>query len=81
MEVLGVPPGSVTALSLINDRQQRVSVVIDAHLMGYDSVNCHPLTNSATTNIARDDLLRFIRSCGHEPRIAELGPERGARDG
>ena len=76
MEVLGVPPGSVTALSLINDRERRVSVVLDAHLMGYDSINCHPLTNTATTNIARDDLLRFIRSCGHEPRIAALGPAR-----
>ena len=45
-------------------------VVIDAELMQHDSINCHPLENTATTNIARDDLLRFIRACGHEPRIA-----------
>lgn len=77
MEVLGVPPGSVTALALINDTQRLLSVVIDAHLMEFDSVNCHPLTNTATTNIARDGLLRFIRSCGHEPRIAKLGPCQG----
>jgi Ala-tRNA(Pro) deacylase len=77
LEVLGVPAGSVTALSLINVAAGRLSVVIDANLMAYDSINCHPLTNTATTNIARDDLLRFIRSCGHEPRIATLGPARG----
>ena len=76
MEVLGVPPGSVTALSLINYREKRVLVVLDAHLTTYDSINCHPLTNTATTNIARDDLLRFIRSCGHDPRVVELGPAR-----
>ncbi len=77
-EVLGVPPGSVTALALINDHSQRVSVVIDARLMVYDSVNCHPLANTATTNIARDDLLRFIRACGHEPRIVALGGDGDA---
>ena len=72
MEVLGVPPGSVTAFSVINDKAQRVSVVIDAALMAHDTINCHPLENTATTNIARDDLLRFIRATGHEPRIAAL---------
>jgi Ala-tRNA(Pro) deacylase len=72
MEVLGIPPGSVTAFAVINDASQQVRVVIDADLMTHDSVNCHPLENTATTNIARDDLLRFIRSCGHEPQIAVL---------
>jgi Ala-tRNA(Pro) deacylase len=73
MQVLGVEPGSVTAFAVINDPERRVRVVIDADLLPFDSINCHPLVNTATTNIARDDLLRFIRSCGHEPRIAMLG--------
>lgn len=73
MEVLGVPPGSVTAFALANDRDQRVSVVVDDKLMEYETVNCHPLDNTATTNIARDELLRFIRACGHEPRVMDLG--------
>jgi Ala-tRNA(Pro) deacylase len=67
--VLGVTPGSVTAFALINDTGRQVDVILDAVLMQYDTVNCHPLTNAATTNIARDDLLRFIRACGHAPRI------------
>lgn len=73
MEVLGVTPGSVTAFAVVNDADHRVSVVIDAELMRHETINCHPLENTATTNIAREDLLRFIRSCGHEPRIAVLG--------
>ena len=72
MEVLGVPPGSVTAFAVINDSKGRVSVVVDASLMRYDNINCHPLVNTATTTIARDDLLAFIRASGHEPRIADL---------
>ncbi len=74
-EVLGVTPGSVTALSLINDTVQRVSVVVDERLMQYDSINCHPLENTATTSLARDDLMKFIRACGHEPRVLALTGE------
>ena len=71
-EALGVQPGSVTAFAVANDTAGRVSVVVDAKLMGYDSINCHPLENTATTNISRDDLMRFIRATGHEPRVIEL---------
>jgi len=73
MEVLGVAPGAVTAFAVINDGNQRVRLVIDQDLLRHDTINCHPLENTATTNIARDDLMRFIRSCGHEPRIAVVG--------
>jgi len=72
MEVLGVPAGSVTVLALINDDQKRVSVVVDARLMGYDRINCHPLANTATTSIARDDLFRFMRAGGHEPLVVAI---------
>jgi Ala-tRNA(Pro) deacylase len=72
MEVLGIPPGSVTAFSLINDPAKRVTVIVDQALMAHGTINCHPLTNTATTSIGRDDLLRFIRAMGHEPRIAAL---------
>ena len=72
MAVLGVTPGSVTALALVNDKDRRVSVVVDERLMRYDSINCHPLVNTATTRIARDDLIGFMRACGHEPLVAKL---------
>ncbi len=69
MEVLGVTPGSVTAFAIVNDTQQRVQIVIDDALTRHDSLNCHPMENTATTNIALGDLLSFIRSTGHEPRV------------
>ncbi len=72
MEVLGVTPGSVTAFAVMNDAGRRVRVVFDQALMAHETVNCHPLENTATTNLARDDLLRFIRACGHEPEIVPL---------
>jgi Ala-tRNA(Pro) deacylase len=68
-EVLGVLPGSVTPFSVINDKAGRVEIVLDAPMLEHAVLNYHPLVNTATIAIARDDLLRFIRATGHEPRI------------
>ena len=68
-EVLGVVPGAVTPFALINDKARRVTVILDADMMRHERLNYHPLENTATTNIAREDFLRFIQSCGHEPRV------------
>lgn len=77
--VLGVTPGSVTVFSLLNDPKQRVNVVLDGALMAHDTINAHPMENTATTSIARADLLKFIGACGHEPKTVILdGPESGA---
>jgi Ala-tRNA(Pro) deacylase len=72
-EVLGVEPGSVTPFGLINDTEQRVNVVLDAGMMAHELLNYHPLENTATTTIRAADLVAFIRSCGHEPRIVAVG--------
>ncbi|MBK5199460.1 MAG: prolyl-tRNA synthetase associated domain-containing protein, partial [Methyloceanibacter sp.] len=71
--VLGVPPGSVTPFGLINPTANPVIVVVDAALMDFAEVNCHPLENSATARLSTPDLIAFIKACGHEPLILPLG--------
>lgn len=69
MQTLGVPPGSVTPFSLINDKSARVCVVLDEVMMAHEILNFHPLENTATTTITSTDLLTFIGDCGHKPLI------------
>ena len=79
-EVLGVLPGSVTPFALINDTNQRVTVILDEGMMRHDLLNYHPQKNTGMTILLRDGLLRFIRPCGHEPRIIAAGdPARVGR--
>jgi Ala-tRNA(Pro) deacylase len=79
LEVLGVTPGSVTPFALINDRAQRVRMVLDAEMLRHDPLNYHPLDNTKTTAVTPQDLLKFIESCGHQPTILSLdGLERRA---
>jgi Ala-tRNA(Pro) deacylase len=72
IEALGVPPGSVTPFSLMNDRERKVRVVLDAGMLELEPLNFHPLRNDRTTAVSAADLLAFIRSIGHEPRIENL---------
>ena len=72
MEILGVEPGSVTPFGLINDPHARTNVILDERMMTEEKLNFHPLQNAATTTIASQDLLTFIRSCGHDPRIVAV---------
>ena len=72
MELLGVEPGSVTPFGLINDTGNRISVILEERMMQEPLLNYHPLSNDATTTLSSADLVTFIRSCGHEPRIVAL---------
>jgi Ala-tRNA(Pro) deacylase len=68
-EVWGVDPGSVSPFGSINDTEGRVTVVLDAAMMEHETLNYHPLVNTMTTSITRDDLVTFLESTGHVPRI------------
>jgi len=71
-EALGVEPGSVTALALINDTERRVRPVLDTKLLAHELVNCHPLTNTATTTLQSADLVRFMTVQGYTPLEVDL---------
>ncbi|MBI1244408.1 MAG: prolyl-tRNA synthetase associated domain-containing protein [Alphaproteobacteria bacterium] len=73
METLGVIPGAVTPFAPVNDTARRVRVVLDAEMMRAETLNAHPLVNTATTNIRTADLLRFLRHVHDDPLVAELG--------
>ena len=45
---------------------------LDATLMAHETINAHPLVNTATTSIRADDLVRFLRATGHEPLILNV---------
>ena len=74
-ELLGVEPGSVTPFAVMSDTACRVTVVLDTAMMAHEVLNFHPLRNTATTTIARGDLVTFLEATGHKPRIeAVSGP-------
>jgi Ala-tRNA(Pro) deacylase len=78
-DVLGVESGAVTPFAVINDTEVRVTVVLDAPMMEYTTLNYHPLDNTMTTAIAREDLYKFLESTGHPPRVLQVSGRAAAR--
>jgi Ala-tRNA(Pro) deacylase len=72
MRTLGVIPGAVTPFGLINDTDHEVQPVFDQQVLAGPVVHAHPLDNAKTTAIAPQDLLLFVRACGHEPQVLDL---------
>ncbi|MBV8412254.1 MAG: prolyl-tRNA synthetase associated domain-containing protein [Alphaproteobacteria bacterium] len=65
---LGVEPGSVTPLALVNDGGRAVRLALDRALGDGGPLNVHPLTNTMTTTLSPAGLLRFFAATGHELR-------------
>ncbi len=72
----GVEPGSVTPFGAINDEAGVITVVLDKGLLRHERLNFHPLVNSMTSGISRDDLIRFLKATHHEPLIAAVSEVR-----
>jgi Ala-tRNA(Pro) deacylase len=70
--LLGVTPGAVTVLALVNDRAYQVRLWVDEEIWGAANFLCHPLVNTATLVIARADLLRFFEITHHNPRVVAM---------
>lgn len=70
---LGVEPGSVTPLGLVNAPPGSVSFALDAAIAeGEAPLWSHPLRNSASTAIKPADLRRFLEGLGHQVRVLAL---------
>lgn len=65
MRYLGVEPGSVSPLALINDEENAVQVYIDTSLESAEQITVHPNRNDATLVISMDDFTRFLDATGN----------------
>lgn len=73
---LGVTPGSVTLLALVNDPAHDVALVVDREVWEAGAWRCHPLVNTATLELSRSAVEAFLRLTGHAVRCIDL-PVRG----
>ncbi|MAE16744.1 MAG: aminoacyl-tRNA deacylase [Deltaproteobacteria bacterium] len=69
---LGIEPGSVSLLALFNDPDGQVEVFIDEELWQEEALLCHPLQNTSTLSIPREDMERFFEATGHSFRLVTV---------
>ncbi len=69
---LGITPGAVSILAVVNDANNEVEVVGDRDLWKANAFQCHPLVNTSTLVISKDHLERFLEITGHQVRLLNV---------
>ena len=73
-QFLDITPGSVSVLGLMNDKENRVQLLIDEDVLKGEFVGMHPCINTSSLRLKTEDLVnKVIPAMGHEPRIVSLG--------
>ncbi|TES90801.1 MAG: prolyl-tRNA synthetase associated domain-containing protein, partial [Desulfobacteraceae bacterium] len=72
MKHLGITPGSVSLLAIVNDQENKVEVIIDESLWASEAFQFHPLVNTSTLVISRDSIKKFLAASGHEVKFLDI---------
>ena len=73
LEYLDITPGAVSVLGLINDKQNRVRLLVDKDILSHEYIGCHPCVNTTSLKIKTTDIFdKVINAAGHNKTIVEL---------
>lgn len=75
-EYLSTIPGSVSALELMFDRENKVQLVVDRELLKDEYISGHPGISTSTLRLKREDMLKFVEAVGHSPVYIDLPDPR-----
>ena len=71
LNIMGLTPGAVTPLGILNDTECRVHFYLDAAFTG-NKIGVHPNDNTATVWMKTEDLVELIRKHGNPVDIVEI---------
>lgn len=74
---LDITPGSVSVLGLMNDRENRVRLLVDADVLKGEFVGCHPCVNTSSLRIRTQDMFGpLLAAMHHTMTVVTLGEAR-----
>ncbi|MFX0060269.1 MAG: prolyl-tRNA synthetase associated domain-containing protein [Candidatus Heimdallarchaeota archaeon] len=71
-EVLGISPGAVSPLGLINDIENKVIFIVDNKVWNAEEICCHPNVNTETLQIPGSDFRKLIKATRTNIEIKNL---------
>jgi Ala-tRNA(Pro) deacylase len=72
VEILGITPGAVSPLGLVNDTSHRAVFILEKELWNAKILCAHPNVNTETLQIKIEDFRKFVRATGTEIRLVNL---------
>ena len=72
-ELLDITPGSLSVLGLMNDKEDRVRLLMDEDILADEYIGCHPCINTSSLRLKTADLMeKIIPAMGHAPTMVKL---------
>jgi Ala-tRNA(Pro) deacylase len=72
-EFLDITPGSVSIMGLMNDKNNRVQLVVDKDIYESDYIRCHPCINTSTLKIKTSDIFeKYLPRVRHKPIVIDI---------
>lgn len=72
-QFLDITPGSLSVLGLMNDKDHRIQLLIDADVLKGEYIGCHPCINTSSLRLRTNDLMeKILPATKHEPRLVTL---------
>ena len=72
-QFLDITPGSVSVLGLMNDKENRVQLLIDEDVLKGEYIGMHPCINTSSLRLRTKDLMETVLpAMGHDAKIVTL---------
>ena len=76
LEYLDITPGSVSVLGLMNDKENRVQLLVDEDVLQSEYFGCHPCVNTSSLRVKTEDIFgKFLQAVNHDYMTVRLPEE------
>lgn len=73
LEYLDIKPGAVSIMGLMNDKDNKIQLVIDKPVVESETLGCHPSVCTSSLKFKTKDIIeKFLPAVHHEPIIVDL---------
>lgn len=72
-EFLDIAPGAVSVMGLMNDRENRVRLLVDEDVLKDEYLGCHPCVNTSSLKLKVQDVFgQYLKAVGHDMTVVRL---------
>ena len=72
LEYLDIKPGAVSIMGLMNDKDNKIQLVIDKPVVESETLGCHPCVCTSSLKFKTKDIIeKFLPAVHHEPIIVD----------
>lgn len=75
-QLLDIQPGAVSVMGLMNDKENKVQLLVDEDVMKGEYLGCHPCVSTSSLKLKTEDVFgTFLKAVGHDKIVVTLKGE------